>query len=186
MPVFASKEEAVDLYSEKGLSFNQISKLRGVHSYTVQREIEAYGIPTRKVKTTPNPFDYVPDRDPVLDAFGLGFWAGEGTKNGKKVEATNCAPRFLRRWRDFLIEVCGVDPAKMKLRIQIHNPESREAAIAYWHEQLGMKLDTSIHVKKHKAEVEKQPMGTATLGYNSVGLRAAILARLDEAVGAQA
>lgn len=164
-------DEAQDLYVTRKHSINSIAKSKAVHPNLLRRELIYLGSKTRSEKNKTNAFEYKAEKNEKLEALALGIWLGEGTKLGKRVEVTNCNPLILRVWLSFLLKICNVDAAKLKLRISLHNPLLKEEAKSYWIENLGLEIVCSFSIKKTIPNcVPKQPMGTATLSYNSVNL----------------
>lgn len=165
--LFISLEEAEDLYVNQQLSINSIAKSKKVHPESLRRDLIYLGLKTRGEKQKPNFFEYTPDNK-ILEALALGIWLGEGTKNGSRVEVTNCDPSILRIWLTFLIHICNVDSSKLKLRISLHGSSLKEKAKKYWFEKLGTNIQCFFAIKKTVVNyVPKQPMGTATVSFNS-------------------
>jgi hypothetical protein len=164
-----SMDEAAVLYQDQRLSANAIAKLKGVHPELIRRELKHYGFHVRSERQRPNVFRYDPTGHERLEALAIGLWMGEGTKRGKRVELTNCDPTILRVWLSYLVKVCHVDVAKLRLRVQIHDAAHRAEAELYWQTHLG--IDVLFRFSQKRQLVEgapiKQPMGTATLQYNS-------------------
>lgn len=178
-----SFNEALDLYENQRLSINSIAKLKSVHPDLLRRDLIYLGFKTRSVKQKPNVFEYEPTIDEKLEALALGIWLGEGTKNGSRVEITNCDPFILRIWITFLLKVCRVDSSKLKLRISLHDPMLKEKAKDYWNENLGREIQCFFAIKKTVPNyVSKQPMGTATICFNSIFLIKKILLKQIVAV----
>lgn len=176
-----SVEEAQELYENQRLSINSIAKSKGVHPELLRRDLIYLGFKTRSEKQKVNAFKYQSDFNEKLEALALGIWLGEGTKSGKRVEVTNCNPLILNIWLAFLIKICNADPLKLKLRISLHDPFLKQKAREYWCEKLGMEIQCFFYIKKTVPNyVPKQPMGTATLSYNSVSLMKIIQQRTVE------
>lgn len=163
--------EALDLYENQRLSINSIAKLKTVHPDLLRRDLIYLGFKTRSEKQKPNTFQYESSIDEKLEALALGIWLGEGTKRGNRVEVTNCDPFILRIWLTFLLKICRVDSSKLKLRISLHDPMLKDKARNYWNENLGREIQCFFAIKKTVPNyVSKQPMGTATISFNSVFL----------------
>ncbi|HJQ70597.1 MAG TPA: hypothetical protein VKA70_16590 [Blastocatellia bacterium] len=166
-----SKDEAIELYEKRRLSINAIATSRGVHPELIRRDLIYLGFTTRSQKQPPNYFSYDPRGLETLEAAAIGIWMGEGTKRGKRVEVTNCDPVILRVWLSFLKKVCHVESRKLRLRIALHDAELKDAAKQYWQEALGLSIPCAFSIKKLKAGAPvKQPMGTASLRFNSIFL----------------
>jgi hypothetical protein len=164
-------DEAQDLYINRKYSINSIAKSKSVHPNLLRRNLIYLGFKIRNEKQKINAFDYRAEKYEQLEALALGIWLGEGTKIGKRVEVTNCNPLILRVWLSFLLKICNVDASKLKLRISLHNALLKEKAKNYWIENLDYEIVCSFSIKKTVPNcVPKQPMGTATLSYNSVNL----------------
>jgi len=163
-----SKDEALALYEGQKISINAIASAREVHPNTIRRNLLNLGFTTRSQKQRPNAFSYDSQAHEGLEALALGIWMGEGTKKGKRVEVTNCDLCILRVWLSFLIKVCRADVNKLWLRIALHDAKLKAEAVKYWREVLGMNLTLYFSIKALKANASvKQPIGTATLGFNS-------------------
>lgn len=176
-----SLEEAQELYEIQRLSINSIAKSKGVHPDLLRRDLIYLGFKTRSDKQKVNAFNYQSNFNENLEALALGIWLGEGTKNGKRVEVTNCNPLILRVWLTYLIKICNADPSKIKLRISLHDPFLKQKASEYWFENLGMKMQCFYSIKKTVPNyIPKQPMGTATVSFNSVSLMKIIQQRTVE------
>ena len=176
-----SMEEAVELYERQQLSINSIAKAKGVHPDTIRRDLLYWGFETRPVRQKPNSFCYDAASLERLEALALGIWMGEGTKRGNRVAVTNCDPLVLRVWLDFLLRICRVDPEKVKLRIVLHDLDRKSESERYWQMQLGMPIPCFFSGREPKPDAEpKQPMGTATLYYNSKFLMEQIQRRAVE------
>jgi len=94
-----------------------------VHPNLLRRNLIYLGFRTRSEKQKLNAFEYHAEQEnEKLEALALGIWLGERTKSGKRVEVTNCNPLILRVWLSFLLKICSVNAAKLKLRISLHNP----------------------------------------------------------------
>lgn len=166
-----SIDEALKLYVKRRLSINAIAKQKGVHPDLLRRDLIYLGVAVRSEKQKPDVFSYAPEKNRMLEAMALGLWLGEGTEQGKRVEITNCDPRIIRTRLYFLLEICGIELTKLRLNVQIHDLEQREKVAAYWRDQLGVELQTTCRQRaKTKSQIQKHPMGTARLSFNSVPL----------------
>jgi hypothetical protein len=166
-----SFEEASELYEREKNSINSIAKSKGVHPNLLRRDLIYLGFKTRSEKQKINAFKYQANFNKRLEALALGIWLGEGTKLGKRVEVTNCNPFILKIWLAFLIKICNVDSSKLKLRISLHDSLLKEKARQYWSEELGMVINCFFSIKRTVPNyIPKQPMGTATLSFNSAFL----------------
>ena len=129
-----------------------------------------------------NKFRYDPQGKEVLEALGLGIWMGEGSKGPRRVEVTNCDPKILRLWLQFLVEICGVAHEDIVLKINLHDPSRESEASRFWDQELGVCLRKQIPAKKVVVPnpKRKQLMGTCSLRFNSKFLQAHIEHRVDE------
>lgn len=128
-----------------------------------------------------NYYSYNSNNYQILEALALGIWLGEGSKGLTMVEVTNCDPAILKIWLDFMIKVCNVKTSDLKLRINLHDPSTREKVGKFWDEALGVSLPKYFYEKKKISNPKnKQLNGTCSIRFNSRSLRKYIGNRVKE------
>jgi hypothetical protein len=165
-----TREEAEDLYRDKGWSMNAIARMKGVHPDLIRQDLKYLGYEIRGHSTYMNVYDYDPVGHECLEALAIGIWMGEGTKRGRRLEVTNCDPAILRVWLRFLLTICHVDPLRLEASINIADDCLSVEAEGYWQRELGMQIRCTFRRKKTEANAEvqsRQPMGTVALRVNS-------------------
>jgi len=178
-----TSEEAAELYQKQRRSLSAIAKLKGVHPDLIKRDLMYLGYEIRGHEDSAQVFDYNASDHELLEALALGIWMGEGTKGGKRLAVTNCDPNILLVWMTFLLQVCNVSPDKLRLRVTIYETSSRDEALQYWHNQLGMSMPCwfgTIKVSPNRTSPIRHPMGTATVYVNSTFLLKRIQLRVVE------
>ncbi len=71
--------------------------------------------------------------DAKLFGIGLGLYWGEGNKKNKNsVRLGNTDPYVIKKFMEFLIEVCGVRPSKIRFGLQIFGDMSPKKALRFW------------------------------------------------------
>lgn len=78
--------------------------------------------------------------DTSLKSLGLGLYWGEGDKsNNTQVRMSNVDPRLLKKFKEFLINICGVKEEKFKYSLVIFNDGNEFEAIRFWRNHLKIK-----------------------------------------------
>jgi len=173
-------EEAEELYVRQALSLRQIARQRQVPLYSLRLELVDLGFTIRSQTQKPNEFDYDPSGNEILEALAIGIWLGEGTKEGKRVEVTNCDPSILKTWTTFLLKVCHVDGSKLRLVVELHDAGLTEESRFFWQAQLGFNIPCCFRYKTPGVAKAKRPMGAARVRYNSKFLQQRIQQRAVE------
>lgn len=144
------KTQLVKLYNS-GLSVQDISQKLGVPYTKVRYWFEKYDIHRRSrsaatyAKRNPNgdPFKIkrrLTRREIELKGFGLGLYWGEGTKSdNRSVRLGNSEPRLIKKFIEFLVVICGVEPEKLKFSLQTFNDIDPQEAERFWVKELGVK-----------------------------------------------
>lgn len=114
--------------------------------------MEKYNIPRRSwseatyVKRNPNgdPFkikNKLTRSEVSLKGLGLGLYWGEGDKsvNNTQVRISNTDPQLVKKFKEFLIKICGVKEEKFKYSLVMFNDGNKRQAIKFWEDQLGIK-----------------------------------------------
>lgn len=110
------------------------------------------------------------------------FWT-EGSKHRKSVEVTNSDPKILEMFSIFLLDICNIEPLKIKGRLQIHEGNSIEDAIKFWSGICKIdKKDIIISIRKAAISIKKNkhPYGIFSVRYNSVGLKTILDNKISE------
>jgi hypothetical protein len=64
---------------------------------------------------------------------GIGLYWGEGNKVAKNsIRLGNTDPKLIRKFLDFLTNICGADPGKIRFGLQIFSDTSPAQALDYW------------------------------------------------------
>jgi len=113
-----------------------------------------FGIPRRSmseatyVKRNPNgdPFEIknkLNKEEILLKGIGLGLYWGEGDKssNNTAVRMSNSDPQLIKKFREFLVEICGTKEEKFGYYLTLFNDCNEKEAIKFWEQHLGIKKD---------------------------------------------
>lgn len=130
----------------------EISKRTGWKYERVIYWMRKFGIPRRSwseatyVKRNPNgdPFklrNRLNKNEILLKGLGLGLYWGEGDKsdNNTAVRMSNTDPQLIKKFREFLVEICGVKKEKFGYYLTLFNDCDKEEAIKFWEHSLGIK-----------------------------------------------
>jgi hypothetical protein len=172
--------EAEELYVRQALSMREIARRRHVHVDSLRLELIDLGFTIRSQTQKPNEFQYDPSGNEALEALAIGIWLGEGTKEGKRVEVTNCDPSILKTWKAFLLKVCHVDGSKLRLVVELHDAGLTEESRLFWQAALGHNIPCCFRYRTPGVGKAKRPMGAARLRYNSKFLQQRIQQRAVE------
>ncbi len=145
-----AKERLERLYN-KGLSMMEIAKEVGSSPSGVKYWMDKYNIPRRTrseatyVKRNPSgdPFKIkknLAKNEILLRGLGLGLYWGEGDKSGSntQVRISNTDPHILKKFKEFLIKICGVREEKFKYSLVMFNDSNKIEAIKFWGNHLGI------------------------------------------------
>jgi hypothetical protein len=179
-----TQEEAEELYVRQALSMREIARQRQVHIDSLRLELVALGLTIRSQTQKPNEFHYDPTGNEVLEALAIGIWLGEGTKEGKRIEVTNCDPSILKTWTTFLLKVCHVDGSKLRLVVELHDAGLTEASRRFWQAALGFNIPCCFVLRGSRKGKAKRPMGTARVRFNSKFLQQRVRQRAVELTSA--
>jgi hypothetical protein len=175
-----TREEAEELYVRQALSMREIARRRHIHIDSLRLELVGLGFTIRSHTQQPNEFHYDPSGNEALEGLGIGIWLGEGTKEGRRVEVTNCDPNILATWIAFLVKVCHVDPSKLRLVVELYDPALTEEAKVFWRAALGHDLPCCFLYRATSGGNLKRPMGTVRVRYCSKFLQQRIQQRAVE------
>ena len=173
---------------KKGKSAAEIGKDLGISWRKVIYLMDKNGIKRRSrseaiyCKHNPNgdPFKIKKQLSPEeerLKALALGMYWGEGSKyNSISIRLTNSDPSLLKIFIKFLKSICGVNPQKIKLWLNIHDETSAKKAQDYWSYQLDIpfsQFNKTLIINHHGNGINKNKYiyGTATLCVNNMKLK---------------
>ena len=173
---------------KKGKSAAEIGKDLGISWRKVIYLMDKNGIKRRSrseaiyCKHNPNgdPFKIKKQLSPEeerLKALALGMYWGEGSKyNSISIRLTNSDPSLLKIFIKFLKSICGVNPQKIKLWLNIHDETSAKKAQDYWSYQLDIpfsQFSKTLIINHHGNGINRNKYiyGTATLCVNNMKLK---------------
>jgi hypothetical protein len=182
------RETLEKLYLTDKLSVSQIAASLSCSTNKVIYWMNKYDIRRRTIgealyqrhNPTGDPFLLKPIRnrlDAELWGMGIGLFWGEGNKvNRHSVRLGNTDPALLRKFQQFLVDLCGVDPRKLKYGLQIFTDIEPSEALAYWARELSAELSQfykvtvtisgSLGTYRHK-----NANGVVTIYYHNKKLR---------------
>ena len=155
-----NEQELKKLYTS-GLSMKEISEKIGWGYKEVVYWMNRYEILRRTrseatyVKKNPNgdPFKIkqkLSSKEKELRSMGLGLYWGEGDKSDySSVRLGNTDPRLIKRFIEFLIQICGVKKEKLKYELQIFNDANQQKAIKFWMDELNIKKREFTNIINH-------------------------------------
>lgn len=121
----ATKEKIKSLY-QKGLSMQEIADKIGCGIHPVVYWMQKFNIPRRNhsesayIKWNPkgDPFKIkknLTKKEAELKGVGLGLYWGEGdkSKNNTSVRLSNTDPQIIKKFKEFLVKICGVKKRKV-------------------------------------------------------------------------
>ena len=78
-----------------------------------------------------------------LKALGLGLYWGEGDKSIRNtaVRMSNTDPRLLKKFKEFLENICGVKKEKFGYYLTLFNDYDEKETIKFWEQHLGIKKE---------------------------------------------
>lgn len=142
-----------DFYEKQKLSMAEIASRLNVGTSTVQAWMSKCKIKSRSrsdalyVLNNPfgDPFKFKKDfsRDEIfLFGLGIGLFWGEGMKLQKDgVRLGNSDPYLILRFKDFLLNICGVSEGKLKYSLQLFGDIEKSKAIKFWCDVLLIKAE---------------------------------------------
>lgn len=146
-----SKKKLERLY-KSGLSMMEISDRTGWKYEKIIYWMRKYNVPRRSrseatyVKRNPqgDPFKIKNKLNKAgvsLKQLGLGLYWGEGDKssNNTQVRISNTDPRLIKKFKEFLVKICGVEKEKFKYSLVIFNDGNKTEAVKFWKSHLGIK-----------------------------------------------
>lgn len=139
-----SKLELADLYVKEGHSVSEISKSLGCSENTINYWIKKFDIPKRSVSDAmykkhnpggdPFRFSYPTTLEGAkLLGVGIGLYWGEGNKVAENsIRLGNTDPKLIKKFIEFLINICKISPEKLRFGLQIFSDTDPEYALEYW------------------------------------------------------
>jgi len=117
-----------------------------------------------------------------LKGLGLGLYWGEGDKssNNTQVRIGNTDPFLIKKFEEFLREVCGARREKFKYSLMIFNDGNKSEAIKFWQNHLGIEEHqlgkvTIIPPQGKGTYREKNKFGVLTISVSNKKLKKKIL-----------
>ncbi|MDO9579336.1 MAG: helix-turn-helix domain-containing protein [Bacteroidales bacterium] len=148
---FQTKEKIVDLY-QRGLSMQEIADKMGWSLHKVSYWLDKCNISRRSpseasyLKWNPNgdPFNIknkLNKNEILLKGLGLGLYWGEGDKspNNTSVRLSNTDPQLIKKFKEFLVKICGVKKEKFSYSLILFNDINEKEAIRFWTQHIGIK-----------------------------------------------
>ncbi|MFI5212727.1 MAG: hypothetical protein ACHQTE_02075, partial [Candidatus Saccharimonadales bacterium] len=142
------KDLLIEMYLTKGLSMKEIAnKLQcspnRVVYWMAQHDIKRRSI-SEAIYQQHNPLGdpfklkkITSIKDAQLMGLGIGLYWGEGNKkNRHSVRLGNTDPELIRIFVQFLVELCGVDPKRLRYSLQIFSDIDPQQALAFWMTEL--------------------------------------------------
>jgi len=191
------KEKLERLYN-KGLSMMEIAERERCSHSSIRYWMGRYDIPRRSwseatyKKRNPkgDPFKIkqrLNKSDILLRGLGLGLYWGEGDKsaNNTQFRMSNSDPFLIKKFREFLIKICGVRIEKIKYSLVIFNDGNKLKAINFLKKYLKIKknqLGKVINIPSQGKGTykEKNQFGVLTITVSNSKLKEKILEELKQ------
>lgn len=192
-----AKEEIVSLY-RKGLSMQEIAEKMewGVHkiSYWLDKCNVLRRSPSEAAyaKWNPNgdPFkikNKLNLKEILLKGLGLGLYWGEGDRssNNTSVRIGNTDPYLLKKFKEFLVKICGVKKDKFKYSLILFNDCNEGEAIKFWEQHLKIKRNqlgkiTKIPPRGKGTYKKKSQFGVFTIIVTNKKLKEQIFKMIED------
>lgn len=142
------KEELVRLYSKRHLSLTEVSQKLQVSVHKVTYWMDSYNL-KRRPRTVANYYKHNPEGDPFkiktrltteeekLKYLALGLFWGEGAKTDRhSTRITNTDPALIRKFNEFLLNICQVKPEKVYYWLQTFKDIKVNEAVKFWSKSL--------------------------------------------------
>lgn len=190
------RRELEKLY-KGGLSMQDIADKTEWSYKQVVYWMQKHNIP-RRTRNEANYLKYNPEGDPFkikenltkkeieLRGLGLGIYWGEGDKRNKfATRISNTDPRLIKKFKQFLMEICGVKEEKFIYSLVIFNDGNEQKAINFWEKYLGIKKEELGKIVKIPPQgkgtyKKKNQFGVLTVGVYNTKLKEKILEMINE------
>lgn len=137
------------LYIEDKKSSAEIAKILNCSERAVNYWLTKYRIKKRSISEAVY-LKYNPNGDPfkvltkpktvkqaIIYGLGLGLYWGEGNKKSKdSIRLGNTDPELIKKFIDFLIEICGINKDKIRLGLQVFSDIPKNKALQFWVDKL--------------------------------------------------
>lgn len=112
--------------------------------------------------------------DEKLKIAGIMLYWAEGAQTGGTVDFSNCNPRMVEVFLNFLRKICGVKEERLRVYLYTHSYASIEKSKEYWHNITGIPLAqfTKPYVRKGNPNLSSRKMlyGMVHIRYNDTKL----------------
>lgn len=190
------KAELMRLYYAEQRSMQEIADLFGCSANKIVYWMNYYGLERRQISDAVYA-KWNPDGDPFcihepqtleehqLFALAIGLYMGEGTRNGiHEVALANTNPNVLKIFIRFMIEICGVQRDKLRLKLNVYDDCDVEEAINWWCNQVNLKKEQffapTIRLSRGGTHIQKSQYGTVTVAFGNVKLKSIIMRWCEE------
>ena len=189
----------LEKYYLSGKSMAQIAKVIGCSSHKIAYWMNEYKIPrrTRSEATyligNPNgdPFDLnditnLSKKDIFLFGLNVGLYWGEGEKTTRHaIRVTNSDPYVIIRFRDFLLNICKLNPEKIRYYLICFNDIDQNIAKKFWAKLLKISPDkfgkiVVIPSRGKGTYNKKSKYGVCTIYAGNMKLKAWILSEIEK------
>ncbi|MCX5667721.1 MAG: hypothetical protein NTY34_05380 [Candidatus Omnitrophica bacterium] len=160
-----------DLYFKKKNSLNQIGSRFHIHPFSVWKLMDKFELKRRN--SSEAVYNYFNKKEcfkvrenlqslKLLKNTGLVLYWCEGTgdrsdaKKNTTLAFTNTDITMLNIWIKFLLEVCGLDKKKIKVRIYLHKNQNGNRLREYWSKKLSIPLSQFENVSYTRKESTQQ------------------------------
>lgn len=192
------KNELGNLYSS-GKSMSQIAKSLNCSPNKIVYWMKKYNI-KRRTRSEATYLSSNPNGDPFnldninslskeeifLYGLNIGLYWGEGEKTTKHaIRVTNSDPYVIIRFRDFLINICKLDPSKIKYYLISFNDIDQNTAKEYWANLLEISPDkfgkiVEIPSQGKGTYKKKSRYGVCTIYAGNIKLKSWILNEIEK------
>jgi len=182
-----TKELLEELYYTNKNTLEEIGNRFGACAFSIAKLMDQYGLKRRnRSEATYNYFNKkecfnvrfsLENESKLLKNIALMLYWCEGTgdsKKGKKnvtLAFTNTDVDMLRIWFKFLFEVCGLEQAKIRIRLYLHKNQNGPKLKKYWSDILKVPLSQFESVSyTHKISTRKDYRGTVKVRVHNLKL----------------
>ncbi len=127
-----------------------------------------------------DPFSYAANGHRDLELIGLTLWATEGDKT--QLSLANGNPYIIKKYLQFLREVCHLQEEKIKVVLHCHDTLPYEQCIQYWSRvtRVFPSRFKKPFIKKDKGGTRKYPYGICRIVASNTKLVTLFKKRLSE------